>query len=285
MGINKDSQKAPNLRFKGFTDDWEERKLGDIANYRNGKAHEQVEDKKGSYTIINSKFISTDGKVKRHTNQQVSPMFIGELAIVLSDLPNGKALSKVFLINKDNKYTLNQRIAGITPNENINSNFLKYRMNRHKYFLKFDSGVSQTNLSKPEVENFVAFYPCSEEQDKIGNLLSIVDNLITLHQRKLDQLKQLKEALLQQMFPDKGETVPKLRFAGFEGAWEERKLGAIGNTFTGLSGKTKEDFGHGEAKYIPYTNIFNNPITDVDKLESIEIDNKQNSVVESLPEN
>ncbi|MDT2777442.1 restriction endonuclease subunit S [Enterococcus thailandicus] len=227
MSINKDSQKAPNLRFKGFTDDWEQRRLRDIANYRNGKAHEQVEDKKGSYTIINSKFISTDGKVKRHTNKQVEPMFTGELAIVLSDLPNGKALSKVFLINKDNKYTLNQRIAGITPNENINSKFLKYRMNRHKYFLKFDSGVSQTNLSKPEVENFVAFYPCLEEQDKIGNLLNIVDNIFTLHQRKLDQLNQLKEALLQQMFPGKGETVPKLRFSGFEGDWEERKLGDL----------------------------------------------------------
>ena len=72
--------------------------------------------------------------------------------------------------------------------------------------------------------------------------------------------------------------VPELRFKGFTEDWEQRKIKTIGKTFTGLSGKTKDDFGHGEAKYIPYTNIFNNPITNVDQLESIEIDKKQNSV-------
>jgi len=69
--------------------------------------------------------------------------------------------------------------------------------------------------------------PVLSEQQEIGTFLEQIDNTITLHQRKLDQLNQLKEALLQQMFPGKGETVPNLRFAGFEGEWEERKLGSI----------------------------------------------------------
>ncbi len=72
-----------------------------------------------------------------------------------------------------------------------------------------------------------------EEQQKIGQFFKTLDNTITLHQRKLNQLNQLKEALLQQMFPGKGETVPKLRFAGFEGEWEERKLGEISISFSG----------------------------------------------------
>ncbi|EIU7103517.1 restriction endonuclease subunit S, partial [Listeria monocytogenes] len=88
----------PVIRFKGFSEAWEQRKLGDIANYRNGKAHEQVEDEDGKYTIINSKFISTNGKVQRYTNEQVEPIFDGEIAMVLSDLPNGKALAKLFLV-------------------------------------------------------------------------------------------------------------------------------------------------------------------------------------------
>ncbi|MFG5515538.1 restriction endonuclease subunit S [Enterococcus faecalis] len=207
-------------------------KLGDVANYRNGKAHEQVEDEDGKYTIINSKFISTNGKVQRYTNEQVEPIFDGEIAMVLSDLPNGKALAKLFLVKEDGKYTLNQRIAGITPKENINPIFLNFRMNRNSYFLKFDSGVTQTNLAKSQVENFVALYPTFDEQYKIGLFFTQLDNTITLHQRKLDQLKELKKAYLQVMFPVKDERVPKLRFADFEEEWELCKFGVTNSYFT-----------------------------------------------------
>lgn len=196
----KNGENVPEIRFPEFTNAWEQRKLKYVASYRNGKAHEQVEDENGKFTIVNSKFISTDGKVKRNTNEQVEPMFKGELAIVLSDLPNGKALAKVFLVNENEKYTLNQRIAGITPKENCDSKFLSYRMNRHSYFLKFDSGVSQTNLSKPQVEEFVTLYPSFEEQQKIGSFFKQLDDTIALHQRKLKHLQQQKKALLQQMF-------------------------------------------------------------------------------------
>ena len=74
------------------------------------------------------------------------------------------------------------------------------------------------------------------------------------------------------------KNVPKIRFKGFTDDWEQRKLGEIGNTFTGLSGKTKEDFGHGEAKFVTYMNVFSNPIAQLNKTEPIEIDNKQNQV-------
>lgn len=74
------------------------------------------------------------------------------------------------------------------------------------------------------------------------------------------------------------ENIPKIRFKGFTDAWEQRKLGDIGSTFTGLSGKTKEDFGHGDAKFVTYMNVFSNPIGNLEKTEPIEIDNKQNEV-------
>ena len=74
------------------------------------------------------------------------------------------------------------------------------------------------------------------------------------------------------------EQKPRLRFKGFTEAWEQRKLGDIGKTFTGLSGKTSNDFGHGDAKFLPYLNIFNNPIADVSFLESTEIDKSQNEI-------
>ncbi|EAD0943624.1 restriction endonuclease subunit S [Listeria monocytogenes] len=217
-----------NLPFRA----WEQRKLRDIANYRNGKAHEQVEDEDGKYTIINSKFISTNGKVQRYTNEQVEPIFDGEIAMVLSDLPNGKALAKLFLVKEDGKYTLNQRIAGITPNENIDPIFLNFRMNRNNYFLKFDSGVTQTNLSKSQVENFIALYPTFDEQYKIGLFFTQLDDTIALHQRKLDTLKRMKKGFLQQMFPNNEEEIPNVRFTDFDAMWEQRKLKSITEKIT-----------------------------------------------------
>ena len=72
--------------------------------------------------------------------------------------------------------------------------------------------------------------------------------------------------------------IPEIRFSGFTDAWEQRELGKLGNTFTGLSGKTKEDFGHGNAKFITYMNVFSNPISDFNGTERVEIDDKQNQV-------
>ena len=72
--------------------------------------------------------------------------------------------------------------------------------------------------------------------------------------------------------------VPEIRFAGFTDPWEQRKLGSCGTTYSGLSGKTKEDFGHGNARFVPYTNVFDNPLTDTKRLEAVEIDSSQNNV-------
>ncbi|WP_318630208.1 restriction endonuclease subunit S [Limosilactobacillus reuteri] len=192
--------KQPILRFKNFNDNWEERKLSDIANYRNGKAHEQYIDMNGIYTVVNSKFISTNGKVKKFSNKPIELLKKGEIAFVLSDVPNGKALAKTYLIDSDNKYSLNQRIAGITPSSDINSYFLYILMNRNRYFLKFDDGVGQTNLSKKDIEKFKENYPLFDEQQKIANLFSKIQTLITRQQNKLNQLIALKKYLLQNLF-------------------------------------------------------------------------------------
>ncbi|WP_310735829.1 restriction endonuclease subunit S [Limosilactobacillus balticus] len=192
--------KQPILRFKNFNDNWEERKLSDIANYRNGKAHEQYVDMNGIFTVVNSKFISTNGKVKKFSNKPIELLKKGEIAFVLSDVPNGKALAKTYLIDSDNKYSLNQRIAGITPSSDINSYFLYILMNRNRYFLKFDDGVGQTNLSKKDIEEFKENYPLFDEQQKIANLFSKLQTLITHQQNKLTQLTTLKRYLLQKLF-------------------------------------------------------------------------------------
>ena len=173
-----------------------------MALYRNGKAHEDSITQDGNYIVVNSKFVSTNGEVIKLSNSQNEPLYENEIAFVLSDVPNGRAIARTFLIEKSGKYTLNQRIAGITPLENTYPYFLHILMNRHKYFLSFDDGAKQTNLSVKDVMEFFSEYPKYEEQKKVGILFKEIDNLITLHQRKLKLLKNMKKSLLNKMFPN-----------------------------------------------------------------------------------
>lgn len=191
---------TPKIRFKGFTDSWEQRKLEQVAKYRNGKAHENEIDENGDYIVVNSKFVSTNGEVKKYSVSQIEPLFENEIAFVLSDVPNGRAIARTFLVDESGKYTLNQRIAGIAPLDKTYPYFLHMVMNRNPYFLKFDDGVKQTNLSLNDVLNFKEYYPEYKEQKKIGEYFSKLDTLITLHQRKLEKLKNIKRFMLEKMF-------------------------------------------------------------------------------------
>ena len=219
--------KQPSYRFVRYTEAWEQRKLGEVAQYRNGKAHENCIDENGKYIVVNSKFISTDGEVKKFSNKKNEALFENEIAFVLSDVPNGRAIARTFWVEKNDKYTLNQRIAGITPIGETFPYFLYILMNRHPYFLAFDDGAKQTNLSVSDVMGFEAYYPKYSEQQKIGAYFRNLDHLITLQQRKLEVLKEQKKTYLKLLFSAKGQTKPALRFAGFEDEWKEVKLGEI----------------------------------------------------------
>ncbi|EMF0468572.1 restriction endonuclease subunit S [Enterococcus faecium] len=237
--MSNDTQ--PEIRFPGFTEDWKQRKLIEVARYRNGKAHEQAIDESGKYIVVNSKFVSTNGRVKKYTNIIIDPLKKNELAFVLSDVPNGKAIARTFLVDKEHRYSLNQRIAGITPHKDTDSYFLNVLMNRNPYFLKFDNGVGQTNLTKADVENFIGHYPSYEEQQKIGTFFKQLDDTIALHQRKLDLLKETKKGFLQKMFPKNGAKVPEIRFPGFTDDWEQRTLGDILKEFS-IKSKVENEY-------------------------------------------
>ncbi|SEH84039.1 type I restriction enzyme, S subunit [Paenimyroides aquimaris] len=181
--------------------DWEEKTLGEVINFRNGKGHEKVIDSNGDFIVVNSKYISTDGLVSKYTSELISPLFKNDIVMVMSDLPNGKALGKCLLIDRDNYYTLNQRICALTPNQlHNNPIFLKYIINRNSYFLKFDDGVNQTNLKKNEVLNCPLSIPSIAEQTKIANFLSAIDTQIQAVENQITKTETYKKGLLQQMF-------------------------------------------------------------------------------------
>ncbi|WP_418187425.1 restriction endonuclease subunit S [Aliarcobacter lanthieri] len=191
------------IRFKAYDGsefcEWEEKSLNELVEFSNGKAHENDIDESGDYIVVNSKFISSNGTVKKYSNSQIAPLYKNDIVMVMSDVPNGKALSKCYLIDENNKYTLNQRICSLRQTIN-NNKFLIYLINRNKYYLAFDSGVGQTNLRKDEVLNLKLKVPCLEEQNKIANFLSSIDCKIEQTQKQLESSKEFKKALLQQMF-------------------------------------------------------------------------------------
>lgn len=191
---------VPEIRFKGFSGEWEEKKLSQVANYENGKAHEQDISEVGNFIVVNSKFISSDGKIKKFTNTAFCLAAKGTILMVLSDVPNGKAIAKCFIVNADNSYTVNQRICKITPFD-ANNLILFYILNRNPYFLSFDDGVKQTNLKNEDVLSCLFLLPKdSVEQQQIGNYFQNLDNLIIQQEQQLTKLKNIKKGCLEKMF-------------------------------------------------------------------------------------
>lgn len=182
---------------------WVVKKLGEIVIYKNGTAHENSVVENGEYIIVNSKFISSDAQVAKYSNEILCPVLKDEILMVLSDVPNGKAIAKCFLVEKNNKYTLNQRICSL---KSINSDpkFLYYLLNRNPYFLGFDDGAKQTNLRNIDVLNCpLTIPPTIEEQIKIATILSDMDNEITALEKKLSKSKMLKQGMMQELLTGK----------------------------------------------------------------------------------
>lgn len=184
--------------------DWDVPTLSKIAEFENGKAHEQFIDDKGDFIVVNSKFISQDGRVVKYSKANLSPLAKGDIAIVMSDIPNGKALAKCFFIDKDNRYTLNQRIGCIKPNADMDNDYLYYKLNRNKYFLAFDSGSGQTNLKKSEILACpVALPPTKAEQTAIATALNDINDLIAVLEKQLIKKRNIKQGAMQELLKPK----------------------------------------------------------------------------------
>jgi type I restriction enzyme S subunit len=265
MSKGEKNKMVPKLRFPEFRDaePWEEKTLSQVASYENGKAHEQDIVETGNFVVVNSKFVSSDGEEKKFTNTAYSLAQQGDILMVLSDVPNGRAIAKCFFVNTNNLYTVNQRICRITPFD-ASGLLLFYILNRNSYFLAFDDGVKQTNLRKEDVLNCPTLLPKDKrEQQKIADCLSSLDELINAESQKLEALQAHKKGLMQQLFPAEGDAstgsaVPKLRFKEFEGSgeWVEKKLGEIGNFIGGgTPDTTKPQYWDGEIQWFTPTEV------------------------------
>lgn len=292
--MRDEMKKVPRLRFRGFSEDWELCKLSGVIEKLSGgasiKPTDYLEDgirtiPKGAVNatgiadLSGSKYISEDFFEKNITSHVHTNNLVTSLRDLVPSAPN---MGRIVRIEGDEEqFLMPQGVYKLELFEGMDGDFLISFSNSDKYrkiISAEKNGSTQVHIRNGEFLNIDINLPSKYEQKKIGAFFKQLDDTITLHQRKLDQLKELKKAYLQLMFPKKDETVPRVRFADFEDDWQHRKVEELGDTFTGLTGKTKEDFGHGDATFVTYINVFSNPITDLKMTESVEIDAKQNQV-------
>ena len=275
--------KTPAVRFIGFAEDWEQRKLGDLGTITTGSTPS---------TAIPD-YYSDDGIVWV-TPTDICENITFESARKLSDLGQqvGRVVPKntilvtcIASIGKNtmlgNRGSFNQQINGLTPNENeCDPYFLLTESALWSAKMKSSAAAGTMQIvNRTEFSELKTWLPSLIEQQAISDFFRQLDHLITLHQRKYDKLTNVKKSMLEKMFPKNGSNVPEIRFKGFTDAWEQRKLGEVGKTYSGLSGKTKDDFGHGEAKFVTYMNVFSNSVCLPNMTEAVEIDDKQNKVL------
>lgn len=280
-------EKAPVLRFKDTNGKdypaWEQRKLTDLVSFYGGLTYKPTDVKSKGVLVLRSSNVK-DGALIDADNVYVDPdvatsekVKVGDIVMVVRN--GSKALiGKHAEVKQPMADTVvGAFMAGIRSPCPSFANALLNTSEFDKEIAK-NMGATINQLTGYMFKQMVFFMPGKEEQEKIGSLFSTLENTITLHQRKLEALKKLKRTLLQKMFPKKGHLKPELRFFGFTNDWEQHKLGDLGHTYGGLSGKSKQDFGHGDARFVTYMNVFSNPIGDPCMVDSIEIDDRQSRV-------
>lgn len=196
------------LRFKDSNGndypEWEEKRLGNICYYFNGGSLESYVVNNGKYNLITLNSISIEGNLKKeHKTVNINKNLLNkyDLVMVLSDVAHGNFLGLTAIIPEDNMFVLNQRMGGLKIKYDENVYYLRYYINSNQFYFKLHGqGSSQLNLSKKDIEDFIVKLPCLEEQQKIADFLSSIDNKIDNLAAELENLKEFKKGLLQQMF-------------------------------------------------------------------------------------
>lgn len=202
---------VPKRRFKEFqnTSAWEQRRLGDVAEISAGGDIDKTKlSGFGKYPVI-ANALTNDGIIGYYEND----FRIEAPAVTVTgrgDVGHAQA--------RKTNFTPVVRLLSVKSKHDVD--FLEHAINKHKVLVE-STGVPQ--LTSPQLANYKIWFTSLEEEKKIGRFFCSLDNLITLHQRKLEKMKAIKSAYLSEMFPAEGERVPKRRFAGFTQAWEQRK--------------------------------------------------------------
>lgn len=246
--IMQDNGKKPALRFKGFTDPWEQRKLDEAFDFtvpNNTLSRAELNQESGSVRNVHyGDVLIKYGSVLDAQNDEL-PFITGRskddfkgallqngdiiIADTAEDETTGKVCEIVNIQDKDVVAGLHTMVC--RPKNKTAEGYFGYYMNSSSYhhqLLPLMQGIKVLSLSKTNVQKTTVKYPKDKaEQQKIADCLRRIDTLITLHQRKYEKLVNIKKSMLDKMFPQNGASVPEIRFKGFTDPWEQRKLGDL----------------------------------------------------------
>lgn len=244
---------TPKIRFKGFTDDWEQRKLTEFVDFFSGLTYTPNDVQENGTLVLRSSNVS-NGEIVDADNVYVNPQVVNSENVKVGDIIVVVRNGSRSLIGK------HAQIKAFMPNTVIGAFMTGIRSECPE----FTSALLNTSRFEEEIAmnmgatiNQITGYmfskmefkiPCLGEQKKIGAYFSSLDNLITLHQRKLEKLKNIKKSCLEKMFPKNGEVVPEVRFKGFTDDWEQRKLGDIASDMV-AGGDIDKDLILAEGQY------------------------------------
>lgn len=279
---------TPKIRLKGFEGDWKTKKIGDISSFSKGRGYSKSDLRSQGHPIIlygrlytNYSFsiesVDTFAELKEN-----SLLSTGSEVVIPASGETAEDISIASAIKQKN-IILGGDLNILTFDKEFDTTFMAMSIScsgTHTELSRYAQGKSVVHLRNSDISKADISFPNISEQQQIASYFTSLDSLIQSTTKKIDTLKQTKKACLQSMFPQEGETYPRVRFKGFEGEWKNIRIGDFGYTYSGLSGKTKEDFGCGDSKYITFLNVLNNSFINISQLESVKlkIGEKQNEV-------
>ena len=222
-----EEKKVPALRFRGFDNAWEQRRLGEVATITMGQSPDGAtySDSPSKYILVQGNADLKDGWVfpRVWTTQKTKVCDKGDL--IMSVRAPAGAMGKTAY-----NAVIGRGVAAIKGNEFIYQRLVK--MDLCDYWKKLAAGSTFESINSDIIFNAEIAMPSGKEQKKIGSIFNKLDHLISLHQRKLEMLKKVKKSMLEKMFPKNDAKVPEVRFSDFTDAWEQRRLGELADKVT-----------------------------------------------------
>ena len=200
-GLNPDApMKDSGIDWLGeVPEHWERKRLYTVARFVQGKAHEPYFDDDGDYACATARFVSTGGQANRHSTKNLTPAKPGDILMVMSDLPNGRALARAYLVKPEDRIAINQRVCGISVTDG-DPRYFAYQLDRHEELLRYNDGWNQTHLKNEYFTQLVLLVPPVNEQaniaDRLDAELSEIDSLIENAASLIERAKERRSALI-----------------------------------------------------------------------------------------